>query len=100
MSNRDLVEVLSYVEPVACVSALLLIHRAKQLRQYGFLAAYLFVRIASFTILTSIMHASGHQLSVRSAYILYFYLYWASYAVEAMLGFGIIFSIYNPRWHH
>ena len=39
--------------------------------------------------------AKSLHLTPRQAYDAYFYIYWASDAIEAVLGFGIILSIYR-----
>ncbi len=46
-------------------------------------------------ILVPLIGMCGKQLPVRIAYPIYFYGYWSSYAIEAILGFGIIYSIFN-----
>ncbi len=89
------VECLTIAEPVACVGALLLIHRRGQIRQFSFLSAYLGVRVLSILLLMPVIQMSGKQIPIRLAYAVYFYGYWFSYAIEAVLGFGIIYSIYN-----
>ncbi len=95
MNNRGLLELVGYAEPVLCIFGLLLIGRGKQLRQYGFVTAYLSVRIMTFGIIYILLKNPGHHLSAKFAYEIYFYVYWASYAIEAVLGFGIILSIYK-----
>lgn len=94
MSNRDLVEFLCSLEPMACVAALLVIWKSKQLRQFACLAAYLAVRFSSDTALLQLVYVNKH-LAPKLGYELYFYIYWSSYAIEAVLGFGVILSIYK-----
>lgn len=94
MSNRDLVELLSFVEPAVCIAALFLIWSKRQSRSFFFLAAYLLVRSISDIVLLRLVH-SGTHFQYKWGYVMYFYLYWFSYAVEALLGFGIILSIYR-----
>jgi len=86
---------MTYLEPAACLGVIALLQYRKQLRQYVFLAAYLGMRFASDIIGAAILQMAGHQLGRTVAYQIYFYIYWSSYAIEAMLGFGIIFSIYK-----
>ena len=94
LSNRDLVDFLCLLEPVACIVALLLIRRSSQLRHFYFLAAYLAARLISDVLLLGLFY-NGKHLAHELSYKLYFYVYWSTYAVEAVLGFGIIFSIYK-----
>jgi hypothetical protein len=94
LGNTD--HLMSLLEPLLCVVGLLLILRAKQVGPYRFLAALLATRLISAALLEPLylyfpaMHLSPHQ-----AYEFYFYIYWASDAIEALLGFGIILSIYR-----
>ena len=94
LSYRDLVEFLSLVEPFACLATLLVIARNQQLRRFPFLAAYLGVRFSSDIILLALVYL-GPRLPHALAYEMYFYTYWPSYAVETLLGFGMIQSIYK-----
>ena len=95
LSTRDLVNLLSIVEPLACLACLLSISRSRQLRQFCFLAAYLAARFASGVILLGLVNVVNKHLDPKLGYRIYFYVYWPSYAIEAILGFGIILSIYK-----
>ena len=94
MSNRDLVEFFSLLEPVFCLATLLFVWKSRLLKQFAFLAAYLCARFAADVVLLCLVYNRGH-LSHSLNYTIYFYTYWMSYAVEAALGFGIILSIYQ-----
>ncbi len=95
MHITSLVQVLTFLEPVGCAGALMLMHRRNQIRQFGFLSGYLFVRLVAVSTLVPILAMGNHLFSFKVAYPIYFYGYWTCYAVEAVLGFGIIYSIYN-----
>ena len=95
MEHAGLIDLLTYAEPASCLAALVVIAYRGKTRQFGFLAAFLAVRVISLAILLPIIHMSGRQLSVRTAYHIYFYTYWSSYAIEAILGFGVIYSLYK-----
>ena len=84
-----------YLEMFAYLGTLIVICHRRQLKQFGYLSAYLLVRLCSGVILFLAMSEGGKWMPVRTAYLIYFYLYWFSYAAEAALGFGIIYSIYN-----
>ena len=87
LSNR-LVEYLAFFEPFLCAAALFCVWKSRQLRNFSFLGAYLAVHLASDAALLSVM-------ALKLGYWTYFYVYWLSYAIEAVLGFGIILSIYK-----
>jgi hypothetical protein len=87
---------MNYLEPAACVGALVLMYRKGQIRQYGFLSAYLLTRLLTCGIgVCTISLAGSKLLEAHLAYKIYFYEYWSTYAIEALLGLGIIYSIYN-----
>jgi len=87
--------VLAILEPLFSALALLLILRAGQLRPYRYLAALLATRLLSMAILVPLLHPKWAHLSPPAAYQAYFYVYWACYAIEALLGLGIIVSIFR-----
>lgn len=98
MSTDRLIDVLTYVEPAACIVALLLIVFRRQVRNFKFLAAYLFVRGLSTLMLIPLVYLTNVNVKVierHLGYRIYFSVYWTSYAIEALLGFGIIFSLYK-----
>jgi hypothetical protein len=91
-----LANLLSWLEPILCVVGLLLILRAKQVGPYRYLAALLATRILSNCLLLPLLHNfRSFHLTARQAYDVYFYIYWSSDAIEALLGFAIILSIYR-----
>ena len=96
MSTEAIVHGMMYMEMTGCVAALAVIYRRQQLRQYGFLSAYLLTRVLSEAIMLPVYNAAANKtMSPHTAYLIYFYVFWFSYAMEAVLGFGIIYSVYN-----
>jgi hypothetical protein len=68
----------------------------RQISEYKALALWLVTRVTSSAVCTLILRLGAkHQIDPHLAYHIYFYTYWFSYAIEAVLGFLIIFSIYN-----
>ena len=90
-----LVNSLSYLEPALCIAALTAMACRKQLASYRWVAALLCTRLLSTAILLLLINSRLIGLNPQTRYIFYFYIYWASYAIEACLGFGIITSIYR-----
>ncbi len=88
--------ILSWLEPILCLVGLLAILRAKQIGPYRFLAMLLATRVFSICLMLPLLHSEKtFHFSPRQAYDAYFYIYWASDAIEAVLGFAIILSIYR-----
>jgi hypothetical protein len=95
VNPRAIVDLLTYVEPACCVFALCLMQYRRQIGQYKPLALFLLTRITSFAISMPLLSMAGHQIDKKLAYHIYFYVYWSSYAIEAVLGFFIIYGVYN-----
>ncbi len=95
MTTQAIVRLSLYIEPTACAAALVLMHSRRQIRQYGFLSAYLFTRLLAAALLIPVILMFGKQIPLRIAYPIYFWVYWGSFAIEAVLGLGIIYSVYN-----
>ncbi len=97
MQSRTIaiVNLLSYLEPACCIVALILMQYRRQVRQFLPLALFLATRVLSFGLFLELEHLAGRYLSKVIAYKVYFYVYWSSYAIEAILGFFIIYGIYN-----
>jgi hypothetical protein len=70
-------------------------HRRRQIRQYSFLSAYLLTRLLTLAILLPLLSMNGKQIPLKIAYPIYFWVYWSTNIIEAVLGLGIIYSVYN-----
>src|SRR3977135_1309984 len=86
---------LGYLEPILCGMLIYFMVRSKSARQFGYLTALLCVRFACSIICLPLLYLCGRRISVHIAYPIYFYTYWASYAVEAILSLLIIYSIFK-----
>ncbi|MGH9595626.1 MAG: hypothetical protein ACRD3K_02395 [Edaphobacter sp.] len=84
-----------YVEPILCGLLVYLLWRAKAVRQFAYLFALLCVRLACSFICIPLLIFSGHGVERHLAYQIYFYIYWASYALEAILSLLVIYSIFK-----
>jgi hypothetical protein len=85
------------LEPFLCLAALVLLCSRRAFRQYRFLGAFLGVRFTSFLLVAPLFRPGflGMNMCLKTAYIVYFYVYWTSYLVEALLGLGMIVSIFK-----
>jgi hypothetical protein len=69
--------------------------RSRSARQFGYLTALLCVRFTCSVICLPLLYLCGRKLSVHIAYPIYFYTYWTSYALEAILSLMVIYSIFK-----
>jgi len=95
MSQGLFVELLSYMEPLFCAIVLLSMVRSGTTRKFIFLTSLLSVKLISGLACMSFIALSSRGIERHLAYHLYFYVYWGSYAVEAILSLVVIYSIFK-----
>ncbi|MEO6816291.1 MAG: hypothetical protein ABI177_06275 [Edaphobacter sp.] len=93
MNAAWFVSFFSYLEPLLCVTAIFFLLRSKSSRSYIYLVALLSVRLVSDLVWLGLIHQS--VINERLGYRIYFYTYWGSYAVEAILSLLVIYSIFK-----
>ena len=86
---------LGYMEIGLCLAALCAIVAKKQWADYRALGAFLAVRAISSTTLAALIHFDGHSLDKHLAYVLYFYVYWISFAMESVLALLVVYSVFR-----
>jgi len=84
-----------YLEPVFCGMLVYFLVRSKAARQFGYLVALLSVRLVCSAICLPLLYLSRHTIERHLAYQVYFYVYWVSYALEAVLSLMVIYSIFK-----
>lgn len=96
MKFSGLTQLFMILEPVLCLIVLYSMKRRRQLSTYWFLTAFLILRAVSNTLLAMLLTAARHHaIEAHLAYNIYFSLYWSAYTVEAVLGFVMIYGLYN-----
>jgi hypothetical protein len=95
VSLFSLLSQFQYIEPILCGMLVYLLVRAKAIRQFAYLFALLCVRLACSFICIPLLAFSGRGIERHLAYQVYFYVYWASYALEAVLSLLVIYSIFK-----
>jgi hypothetical protein len=86
---------IDYLEPVLCGMLVFFLFRNKAARQFGYLVALLCVRLACSAICLPLISLSRHAVDRHIAYQAYFYVYWISYALEAILSLLLVYSIFK-----
>jgi hypothetical protein len=95
MTAPSFVHLLSYLEPLFCAFVLLTLVRSGSARKFPSLAALLGVRLLSGVACLAFIELIGKGIEKHLAYKLYFYTYWSSYAIEALLSLLVIYSIFK-----
>jgi hypothetical protein len=93
--TQSLIHLLSYLEPVLCAVTLYILLRSGVAGKFSFLAGLLAVKTAASAISLILWHMTGHAIAPILGYKIYFYVYWSSYAIEAVLSLLVIYSIFN-----
>src|SRR5271163_3512065 len=94
-SLSSLFSQLQFVEPVLCGLLVYFLIRAKAARQFAYLFALLCVRLVCSFICIPLLAFGGHGIELHLAYQIYFYVYWTSFALEAILSLLVIYGIFN-----
>src|SRR5450756_1952003 len=95
MNTHLFVHMLSYLDPVFCAFVLMALTRSGSARKFPSFAAFLVVRLVSSIGLLAFVQLTNRGIERHLAYRLYFYTYWLSYAVEAILSLVVIYSIFK-----
>jgi hypothetical protein len=97
MVSPMVLRVLGFADIAICVAALCFFTVRKLWREYWALGSFLAVRAASTLSLAAIwfVFVSAKGLHPHMAYMIYFYVYWLSFAAEGVLAFFIVTSIYR-----
>jgi hypothetical protein len=86
---------LEYIEPVLCGMLIYFLVRSKAVRQFSYLFVLLCVRLGCSLICLPLLYFCARGIEKHLAYQTYFYVYWASYALEAILSLLVIYSIFK-----
>ncbi|HEY6375144.1 MAG TPA: hypothetical protein VIX90_06420 [Edaphobacter sp.] len=93
MTQSFFLDLLTYLEPLMSGLTLVMLLRSKAAGKFSFLAALLAVKVTSSAISLPLLYARGIERHL--AYQIYFYIYWTSYALEAILSLLVIYSIFK-----
>src|SRR5277367_4428134 len=86
---------MDFLEPILCGMLVFFLVRSKAARQFGYLVALLCVRLTCSAICLPLLSLSRHTVERHAAYQVYFYVYWISYALEAILSLLLVYSIFK-----
>lgn len=95
MTQNFFLDLLSYLEPILCAVVLAMLLRSKAAKKFIFLVSLLSVKILSSVICLPLLYFCARGIERHMAYQTYFYVYWTSYALEAILSLLVIYSIFK-----
>lgn len=94
-SAKTLIECLGYLEPILCGMLIVFLVRSKAARQFIYLTALMSVKFVCSVVTLPLLYLCGRGIEKHLAYQTYFYVYWISYALEAILSLLVIYSIFR-----
>jgi hypothetical protein len=86
---------LKYLEPIFCAMLIFFLVRSKAAREFLSLVLLLSVRLACSLICIPLIEFAARGLEPHVAYAAFFYVYWTSYALEAVLSLLVIYSVFK-----
>jgi hypothetical protein len=93
MNSSELMQLLNYSEIILCVVALCFLFVRRQWRQYWALGMFLLVRAAyDLLISVALLLLSKGMVEKHLVFQIYFYAYWAAFAIEAVLALFILYG--------
>ena len=96
ISPISLVLLADFIEPILCALVIWFMVRSKAASQFVYLTALLYVRFTSSVVgLGLIWFGTRLGLDRHVAYQAYFYVYWSSYAIEAILSLMVVYSVFK-----
>src|SRR6202451_4473490 len=95
MSQGLFVELLSYLEPLLCAVVLMSLAHSGMMRKFIFLTSLLSLKLIAGIACLIFISFAAHGIERHLAYQMYFYVYWSSYALEAILSLLVIYSIFK-----
>ena len=94
--NATSTQILCLFETVCCAAALIGVYKSKQMRQFSAFAVLLFIRFLGDVVGLSLTEVSSRLVvDPHLAYKLYFYAYWSSYALEAVVSVYVVLGIFQ-----
>ena len=93
--NPTATQILCLSEILSCTAALIGLTRSKQVRQFPSLCAFLAVRLLSDTVLLFLLEGSSRFIERGVAYKLYFYTYWSTYLLEAVICVFVVVGVFQ-----
>jgi len=95
MTQNFLLDLLSYLEPMFCAVVLVMLLRSKSAKNFGYFVALLTVKVTSSLICLPLLYFCARGIEGHRAYEAYFYVYWMSYALEAILSLLVVYNIFK-----
>jgi hypothetical protein len=95
LTTTNLTTVLAEAEPLLCLVALASLASARAAKQFFFLAVLLATRVVAAGAGLAILKYGARLFGGQLGYLIYFYLYWGTFALQSFLMLAVICSMYR-----
>lgn len=97
MTDGTVLHLLAYSSSILCALLVYLLFKSKAARAFMYLAAFLCVKFTGTSVCMLLLYLNfrTHGALEHRFYSIYFYSYWSSYALEAILALMVIYSIFK-----
>ncbi len=95
MITSNFLTQLEFLEIILCALAAATMVAKRQWKDYWALISFLGLRAISSTFGIYLLHFSENTLKKQTAYSLYFYVYWGSFAVESILSLILVYCVFR-----
>ena len=93
--NATSTEILCLFETICCAAALIGLCKSKQIREFLAFAVFLSIRLLGDVFCFGLIEGSSRIIERHLAYKLYFYTYWSSYVLEAVVSVYVVLGIFK-----
>lgn len=93
--NATSTDILCLFETICCAAALIGLYKSKQIRQFSAFAVLLSIRFAGDVLCLGLSEGSSLVSDRHLAYKFYFFAYWISYALEAVISVYVVLGIFQ-----
>ncbi len=93
--NDTSTQLLCLFETICCIAALVGLFRSRQVRQFAAFGILLSIRLLGDFVCLGLWEGSSRFLERHLAYKLYFYTFWSSFVLEAVISVCVVLGIFR-----
>ncbi len=93
--NATLTEILCLFETICCAAALFGLYKSKQVKEFVSFSVLLSIRLLGDVVCLGLTEGSSRLIERHLAYKLYFYAYWSTFVLEAIISVYVVLGIFQ-----
>ena len=97
MTEKTILHLLAYSSSILCALLIYLLAKSEAVRGFVYLVAFLCTKFIGTSVCMALLYLNfrTHSVHQLTLYPMYFYTYWSTYALEAILALMVIYSIFK-----